>query len=148
MRAVGGDMAHGDDGHGLVTLHGEETLDRIDVVVAYPTGAKATLGCRQTQVFDGDAQVDVAMRLAVIRPHPTMVYILHTEHIHRRRLEPVAVVALPCLLLGLVRGEEQEAPRLSVACGGSQTHAFHDISDVSLADRLVGVFSAREPLLC
>lgn len=107
-------MADGNDSHGLVTLNGEQTLHGFNIIITYPAGAESAVRGSETKMLHGNAEVDVTMRLAVIRAHPTAVYILDTQHIQRCRLEPVAVVALPDLLFRIVRGEKKKLPWLAV----------------------------------
>ena len=148
MRAVGCNMSKGNDGNSLKSIHGEETLESLNMIVAHPTCAQISLSRCQTEVLHGNAEIDVAMRFVVVGTNPIVVHVLHAQHIHRCCLKPVAVVASTNLFLCLIRGDHEKLPWLSVAGRRSQSHTVHDIVDVSFADRFVRKLSRREALCC
>ena len=70
--AVGGHMAHGDDGHGLIIGRREQVAHDGGVVVAHPAGAQPPFGCGKAQVLRGNGHIDVAMRLVVVAACSTL----------------------------------------------------------------------------
>ena len=99
-------------------------------------------------MLHGNAEVDIAMRLAVFRAHPAAVHILKAQHIQWFRLELVAVVALPNLVFRIVGSEKNKLPWLAVAGRRSQPHAIYDILNILLTDRLVSVLTHGEAPCC
>lgn len=82
MRTVSGNMSKWNDGYSLESLHGKETLESLNMIVAHPTCAQPTLRCCQAEMLHGNAEIDVAMRFAIVGAHPTVVHILkHSTYI-------------------------------------------------------------------
>ena len=145
--AVGGHMAHGDDGHGLIIGRREQVAHDGGVVVAHPAGAQSPFGCGKAQVLRGNGHIDVAMRLVVVAACPARLVVAHANDVERGCAEPLAVVGAPQLLASLGAAHHNQLPRLAVDGRWRQPRTLQNVVEVGVAHGLVGELAGREARL-
>ena len=99
----------------------------VHVEVANPAGAKSLFSSCQTKVLGGDGNVDVGVVVSVALSRPGFRLVLQADDDDWGRLYPIAFVALVNLLQPLLVINDEEAPRLQVDGGRSQSYALLDV---------------------
>ena len=113
LRLIGSIANWNQYGRLLVFTDSKELLALLDIEVADPACGEALLCSRQTEMFHGNGNIDVAMMFA-IRAHPFLIVQDGTDDIHRSRCEPLTVVALLQFRLVCFVLYHTEHPRLLV----------------------------------
>lgn len=128
----------------FVVGKGEERATQGCIEIANPTGCKPLLRGSQTQVFDGNGDVDVAMRFA-IGSYPCLIVHDGGNDVKRCRIEPITGITLPQLPDSIRIGNDSEPPWLPVHRRRSHTHTLHDVIQFLLFYLPVLIVSATVP---